>query len=94
MSKNIENFEAREASILSNRTLSDEGKRQQLADAASKALSDFRGIGVVAKEIDDHNSQLSNRLFTVSRSKTMNELLAFFREQEIRGHYLDMNQNE
>lgn len=91
--KNVESFEAIEKRITSDRFMSDEGKRAKLAGEATKALISFKGFGIKIKEIEDHLSQLRTRLFVIARPKR-DETLQFLREQEIRGHYVDMTQPE
>lgn len=91
--KNVESFEAVEKRITSDRFMSDEGKRAKLAEEATKALASFKGFGVKIKEVEDHLSQLRNKLFVIARPKR-DETLQFLREQEIRGHYVDMTQPE
>lgn len=91
--KNVESYEAIEKRITSDRFMSDEGKRAKLAEEATKALAGFKGFGVKIGEIEDHLRQLSTRLFTVARPKR-DETIQFLREQEIRGHYVDMTQPE
>ncbi len=91
--KNVESFEAIEKRITSDRFMSDEGKRAKLAEEATKALATFKGFGVKIKEVEDHLSQLRNRLFVITRPNR-DETLQFLREQEIRGHYVDMTQPE
>lgn len=91
--KNVESFETVEKRITSDRFMSDEGKRAKLAEEALKALATFKGFGVKIQEIEDHLSQLRNKLFVIARPKR-DETLQFLREQEIRGHYVDMTQQE
>ena len=89
----VESFEKREKTIVANRSLSDEGKRQQLTNMATEALNQFPGLLSSMRHLHDSLGQLRRKMFTIELPKN-NEVVAFLRQQEIRGGYLEANANE
>lgn len=89
----VESFEKREKTIVANRALSDEGKRQQLTNMGTEALKQFPGLLSSMRNLKDSIGQLKRKMFTIELQKG-NEVVAFLRQQEIRSGYLEANANE
>ena len=87
----LEQFQAKEKHVLANRTLSDEGKRQQQAKLAEELLSDLAWFGRVLSALEKEQAQRETVLFAID-SPVKDELLRYHRSRELRDRMAGLNQ--
>jgi hypothetical protein len=89
----LEAFATEERAILANRTLSDEGKQEQLAKRAEAVLADAAWFRQVLKDNESAHARLTTLLFTVE-SPVKDERLRYDRAREIRDRMAGLNPAE
>lgn len=89
----MEAYLAKEKTILANRALSDEGKRAELAMAATETIRACRWLGRVVDALSENMARSRTTLFAVT-SPESDPLLAYLRAHELRTDLRKLNSTQ
>jgi len=89
----LEVFQTKEKSIVTNTSLSDEGKQKQLVKLAQDSLGDWEWLGRILHDIEAAQARFTTLLFTIEPT-VKDDLLRYLRAREVRDGMDTLNQND